>query len=60
MAKKAKLKLEELSVQSFLTQLEDDQKEKIKGACYKTYYKSGCPLTLLCTESVVPPICCAY
>jgi hypothetical protein len=59
MSKKAKLKLEELKVESFLTRLEDEKKEKVKGGCYYTYYKSGCPVTLYCTESELPPICCA-
>ena len=59
MSKKANFKLEELRVESFLTQLEDDKKEKVKGGCYYTYYKSGCPVTRFCTESIVPPICCA-
>ena len=58
MSKKTKFKLEELSVKSFLTRLEDDKKEKIKGACKWTYPQSGCPVTQLCTESLSPPICC--
>ena len=58
MAKKAKLKLEDLRVESFLTQLEDAKKEQVKGGCDYTNPKS-CAISIGCTESNNPILCCA-
>jgi hypothetical protein len=60
MSKQTKFKLEELKVESFLTQLEDETKEQVKGGCYKTDPRSGCPLSLGCSESENPIACCYY
>jgi hypothetical protein len=57
MAKKANLKLEELRVESFLTQLEDEKKEKVKGGCGPTY-PGSCAVTYTCTNSLNMMVCC--
>ena len=59
MAKKSKLKLQDLRVKSFLTQLEDDKKEQVKGGCDYTNPRS-CPLSLGCTNSDNPYMCCVH
>lgn len=59
MSKKTRFKLEDLRVESFLTKLEDDKKEKIKGGCYITHPRSGCVITYGCTVSDNPFACCA-
>jgi hypothetical protein len=58
MAKKAKLKLEQLRVESFLTQLTTEKKELIKGGCYETDCRSGCPIIYSYTKSLNPIFCC--
>jgi hypothetical protein len=59
MSKEAKFKLEELKVESFLTELDEKKEEQIKGGCYKTDPRSGCPVSLGCTVSDNPIACCA-
>jgi hypothetical protein len=57
MAKKSKLKLEDLRVESFLTQLEDEKKDKVKGGCNYTNPRS-CHISVGCTGSADPIACC--
>jgi hypothetical protein len=58
MSKQTKFKLEELKVESFLTRLEDEKKDKVKGGCEKTHVQSGCLPTYGCTVSDNPIACC--
>lgn len=43
MPKRTKLSLGDFKVQSFITELDDKKATEVKGGCYQTDYRSGCP-----------------
>ena len=64
MTQGGKLTLGDLKVQSFSTELDKKKESKIKGGCYQTHYKSGCPtdpstevLKCCIQDTIEYPIC---
>jgi hypothetical protein len=53
MSKKAKLKLENLEVQSFVTQLDEEKKKNVKGGTFPSVAMTWCGGPAICDDSFI-------